>query len=604
MLQLTHNLEGDALRKSYFTVSLVLLLSIPVALSTVSDECRATTWAFSIVDFTSWHGMDTSLVLDSRGFAQVSYTDTLNHDLKYANWTGAGWNIQTVDSVGYVGNHSSLVLDALDYPHISYFDDTNDDLKHAYWTGFTWAIETVDFVGSVGKYTSIDLDGLGHPHISYSDSTTYDLKYANWTGANWDIQTVDSSGSVGNSTSLALNSRNHPCIIYIDDTNRKLKYAEWNGSVWTIEVVDQTYWVGQSISLAMDGNDDPHLSYGRARSLLDVDLKYAKRAGTWQNQTVDDDFSAGTYSSLALDTSGNPHIAYYYDQYMVPKYAVYTQMGWVFEIVDESARDGKHISIALDANDNPQMSYIGFDQGHLIVARALVHAPSPPVNLLATAGDGQVDLQWSAPWDDGGSAITNYRIYRGQTPATKMLLTTLGNILTYTDSSVINGQGYYYEVSAVTASGEGPPSNEAYAYPAGPPGSPANLIATPGEGFVTLEWEAPSDTGGFPIVGYHIYRGSSPGEETPLVRVGNILSFTDTIVIGGETYYYSVSAVNSRGEGRMSNEASAIPASIPEDREGDGRILVEPWLLVLLAAIIVVLIVAILLLLVRKSGQS
>jgi hypothetical protein len=39
--------------------------------------------------------------------------------------------------------------------------------------------------------------------------------------------------------------------------------------------------------------------------------------------------------------------------------------------------------------------------------------PSAPQNLQATAGEGYVYLDWDTPSDDGGSTITEYKIYRG-----------------------------------------------------------------------------------------------------------------------------------------------------------------------------------------------
>ena len=44
--------------------------------------------------------------------------------------------------------------------------------------------------------------------------------------------------------------------------------------------------------------------------------------------------------------------------------------------------------------------------------RSDVCPPTPPQNLQATAGNGDVDLNWNAPSNDGGSPITEYKIYR------------------------------------------------------------------------------------------------------------------------------------------------------------------------------------------------
>src|SRR2546429_20374 len=195
--------------------------------------------------------------------------------------------------------------------------------------------------------------------------------------------------------------------------------------------------------------------------------------------------------------------------------------------------------------------------------------PSAPQNLAATGGNAQVTLTWQAPASDGGSPITNYRIYRSLSPGTETLLTTVGNVLTYTDAAVTNGVTYSYQVSAVNNGGEGPRSNEASATPSAPPppptppSAPPNLAATGGNAQVTLTWQAPASDGGSPITNYKIYRGLAPGSETLLTTVGNVLTYTDSGVTNGGTYYYQVSAVNSPGEGAKSNEASATPNAPP-----------------------------------------
>src|SRR5437763_5204929 len=107
--------------------------------------------------------------------------------------------------------------------------------------------------------------------------------------------------------------------------------------------------------------------------------------------------------------------------------------------------------------------------------------PSAPQDLAATGGNAQVTLTWQAPASNGGSPITNYRIYRGTSSSGETLKATIGNVLTYTDTTVTNGVTYYYQVSAVNAAGEGPRSNEASATPSPPPPPPPDfgISATP-----------------------------------------------------------------------------------------------------------------------------
>jgi kumamolisin len=91
------------------------------------------------------------------------------------------------------------------------------------------------------------------------------------------------------------------------------------------------------------------------------------------------------------------------------------------------------------------------------------------------------------------------------------------------------------------------------------PGMPQNLTAAPASRKgVQLTWQAPASSGSAPISGYRIYRGTASGAETLLTTVGTVLSYKDQKASSGTRYYYTVSAVNSVGEGPRSAEASAV----------------------------------------------
>ncbi len=95
------------------------------------------------------------------------------------------------------------------------------------------------------------------------------------------------------------------------------------------------------------------------------------------------------------------------------------------------------------------------------------------------------------------------------------------------------------------------------------PSAPRNLQATRGDSSVTLTWEAPDTDGGSPILNYTIYRGTSPGNQTSGIQIGNELTYTNTGLTNGVTYYFTVSAKNVAGEGPNSTEANATPATTP-----------------------------------------
>jgi fibronectin type 3 domain-containing protein len=205
-----------------------------------------------------------------------------------------------------------------------------------------------------------------------------------------------------------------------------------------------------------------------------------------------------------------------------------------------------------------------------------VKLPTMSPYLNATLGDGHIDLSWRPPYYPD-SSITNYSIYRGRTSGNLSYLAKVGNVLTYADASVRAGVTYYYQVRAVNASGEGLRSNEVSATVVPVPSAPQGLRGAPGDRRVDLTWTEADDYGSV-ITNYRIYRGTTPGDLSLLVEVGDVISYTDTKVTNGVTYYYQVSAVNEHGEGSRAAEASVTPdllPSAPEDLQAyahDGEV--------------------------------
>ena len=182
-------------------------------------------------------------------------------------------------------------------------------------------------------------------------------------------------------------------------------------------------------------------------------------------------------------------------------------------------------------------------------------APAAPV-LTGSATGTTVGLSWTTP-ADGGAPITGYQVLRGTSAdALTPLGTTAGNA--FSDSTGTPGQTYYYAVTATNAVGTGPQSNVVTATPVTVPGAPT-LSASGGVNSAGLTWTAPA-TGGSPITGYVVERGTVAGLRSTLTTVpAGTTSYSDTTAAPGTTYYYAVRAVNAVGTGAASNEASATP---------------------------------------------
>ncbi|MEM3342043.1 MAG: fibronectin type III domain-containing protein, partial [Thermoplasmata archaeon] len=189
-------------------------------------------------------------------------------------------------------------------------------------------------------------------------------------------------------------------------------------------------------------------------------------------------------------------------------------------------------------------------------------APSNPLSLSAVAGPGFVNISWTPPACEGGSSISNYRIYRGTRSGYEGVLTTVGNVSFFNDTTVSNGTTYYYYVTALNSYGEGRQSPEAYGLPRGPPTEPLNLAVVFTSRSATLTWSFPQSDGGSSISSFRIFRGLSPQS---MEQIGEIwyTTYTDSGLTNGVEYYYAVCAVNSVDVGPLCAPVSGIPASGP-----------------------------------------
>ena len=155
-----------------------------------------------------------------------------------------------------------------------------------------------------------------------------------------------------------------------------------------------------------------------------------------------------------------------------------------------------------------------------VVQGTAAKAPGAPTNLAATAGNGQVTLNWTAPADDGGAAITGYQ-YRQQSGSGAygnwMNVSGGASTSSHVVSSLTNGSSYTFQVRAVNSEGGGAASASASATPTAP-------VTPPETGTVGVEMFSIPNLGGWSItssgteaetqVGYGRI-AADPGSTTP-----------------------------------------------------------------------------------------
>ncbi|HEY3419204.1 MAG TPA: fibronectin type III domain-containing protein [Methanomassiliicoccales archaeon] len=200
--------------------------------------------------------------------------------------------------------------------------------------------------------------------------------------------------------------------------------------------------------------------------------------------------------------------------------------------------------------------------------------PGAPTGLVATPGNAQVALSWSAPVSNGGATIDYYLVLVDGVAKTAHYSTT-----TATVSGLTNGHQYSFTVTAHNVIGTSLQSAAVKSTPTAPvtvPTAPRDLTTMPGDGQVSLTWSAPSSNGGAAIDYYLVYVDG-------VVRTDHYPA-SSAIITGltnAKSYSFTVAAHNSVGVSSQSSAIIAKPAATitvpgvpvgPNSVPGDGQI--------------------------------
>ena len=220
--------------------------------------------------------------------------------------------------------------------------------------------------------------------------------------------------------------------------------------------------------------------------------------------------------------------------------------------VDTEADDGETwYYVVTSTTENGESPYSA--QVDATMAGGAVGVPDAPSGLSATAGNAEVALSWSP-----AAGATSYNLYFDTTSGRGTSGTVLSGVSSpYTHTGLTNSTSYFYVVTAVNGSGESDPSIEVSAVPQdgtdGPPLTPQNVTATPGDGHVVLSW---TDSPG--ADGYSIYVNTSPGGISELSATSS--PFVHSGLVNGQAYTYAMLAYNQEGQSSLTEEVSATPS--------------------------------------------
>jgi uncharacterized protein (TIGR02145 family) len=183
-------------------------------------------------------------------------------------------------------------------------------------------------------------------------------------------------------------------------------------------------------------------------------------------------------------------------------------------------------------------------------------APEAPGIGIASAGDGEATVAFTAPTSDGGETITEYTV-----TSSPGGVTATGTSSPITITGLTNGTAYTFTVTATNSVGTGAastPSNSVTPVAATVPDAPSIGKATAGDTEATVTFTSPASDGGSAITTYTVT--SSTGGIT---ATGASSPITITGLTNGTAYTFTVTATNSVGTGAASGLSNSVtPATV------------------------------------------
>ncbi len=198
-------------------------------------------------------------------------------------------------------------------------------------------------------------------------------------------------------------------------------------------------------------------------------------------------------------------------------------------------------------------------------ATAITARPQPPAFTSAQQGNGVITLNWTAPSNNGGSALTGYALDCGgpaacvQSPASSATSTTVTGLTV--------GTSYTFNLKAINALGTSTAASITQTF-ATAPAAPTNVTATPGNASVSVTWTAPSSNGGMPLGSYTVTLTpiSPTGSNVVHTLASSATSDSFTSLTNNDVYQVTVTASNTTSPTALTASASSadvMPSTTP-----------------------------------------
>jgi hypothetical protein len=236
-------------------------------------------WTIETADDDGHDGWDSTLVVTDDGTVFAAGIDPAQFQRQdgvefYERPPDGAWTVTAVGSgpIAYEFN-VGLALSPDGTPALSWFDTEQADLVYAERVDGEWQLETVASEGDVGRYSSLTFDSQGRPHLSFFEADEANpaagrILHAVRDGGEWTIEEVGAltdfePGMVGarRNSAIAIGPDDTVQVAFTDKSTLQLATRGDDGA-WTAEEVltagDQP--LGQQVSLRLDADGTPHLA--------------------------------------------------------------------------------------------------------------------------------------------------------------------------------------------------------------------------------------------------------------------------------------------------------------------------------------------------------
>ena len=196
-------------------------------------------------------------------------------------------------------------------------------------------------------------------------------------------------------------------------------------------------------------------------------------------------------------------------------------------------------------------------------------APDAPTGITTAGADQQLTVSWTAPADNGGTAITGYKLQwksGAQDYDSSRQATPGATATSHAITGLTNATQYTVRVAATNAQGDSSWSSETIGRAGAPtvPGAPTGVSTAAANTQLTVRWTAPANNGGSAITGYKVQWKSGAqdyGSSRQATPGATATSHAITGLTNGTEYTVRVAATNDQGDSGWSSEATGSPTA-------------------------------------------